>query len=182
VDAALLSKVLGKDALFSKTYGRFALLRDLRLLNSADRLDVMVRAVAGVKGENFIRGNLYEIQAAAEIMRNGGKEMKIFREVVDVGAGRTDIDFIIDGVYYQAKSGPVTVKQVEEWVKKVKEHAKEAGNNSPVIKYVMPQSAIDATEDKVKAFLSCSRRTWNLRGQGLAYPFPRRIPSHVAEA
>jgi hypothetical protein len=153
VDAALLSKVLGKDALFSKTYGRFALLRDLRLLNSADRLDVMVRAVAGVKGENFIRGNLYEIQAAAEIMRNGGKEMKIFREVVDVGAGRTDIDFIIDGVYYQAKSGPVTVKQVEEWVKKVKEHAKEAGNNSPVIKYVMPQSAIDATEEKVKAFL-----------------------------
>ena len=30
--------------------------------------------------------------------------------------------------------------------------------------------------------LSCSRRTWNLRGQGLAYPFPRRIPSHDPEA
>ena len=153
VDATLLSRVLAKDALFSATYNRFALLRDLRLLSSADRLDVMVRTVAGVKGENFIRGNLYEIQAAAEIMRNGGTEMKIFREVVDVGAGRTDIDFIIDGVYYQAKSGPVTVKQVEEWVKKVKEHAKDAGNNTPVIKYVMPQSAIDATPQKVKDFL-----------------------------
>jgi hypothetical protein len=30
--------------------------------------------------------------------------------------------------------------------------------------------------------VSCSRRTWNLRGQGLAYPFPRRIPSHDPEA
>ena len=39
------------------------------------------------------------------------------------------------------------------WTRKVKEHAKAAGNNSPVIKYVMPQSAIDATEEKVKAFL-----------------------------
>jgi hypothetical protein len=34
----------------------------------------------------------------------------------------------------------------------------------------------------IRLGLSCSRRTWNLRGQGLAYPFPRRIPSHVAEA
>jgi hypothetical protein len=72
---------------------------------------------------------------------------------VNVGAKRTDIDFIIDGVYYQAKSGPVTMNQVKEWVEKVKEHAKATGNNSPVIKYVMPQSAIDATEQKVKDFL-----------------------------
>jgi hypothetical protein len=153
VDAALLSKVLAKDALFTTTYNRLALLRDLRLLSSADRLDVMVRAAAGATFPNFIRGNLYEIQAAAEIMRNGGKEMKIFREVVNVGAGKTDIDFIIDGVYYQAKSGPVTMNQVKEWVEKVKEHAKATGNNSPVIKYVMPQSAIDATPQKVKDFL-----------------------------
>jgi len=153
VDAALLSKVLAKDALLTATYNRLALLRDLRLLSSADRLDVMVRAVAGATFPNSIRGNLYEIQAAAAIMRNGGKEMKIFREVVNVGAGKTDIDFIIDGVYYQAKSGPVTVRQVEEWVKKVKQHAKATGDNSPVIKYVMPQSAIDATPQKVKDFL-----------------------------
>jgi len=153
VDAVLLSKVLSNDALFSATYNRLALLRDLRQLSSADRLEVMVRAVAGATLPNFIRGNLYEIHTAAEIMRNGGKEMKIFREVVNVGAGRTEIDFIIDGVYYQAKSGPVTMRQVKEWVTKVKEHAKAAGDNSPVIKYVMPQSAIDATPQKVKAFL-----------------------------
>jgi hypothetical protein len=30
--------------------------------------------------------------------------------------------------------------------------------------------------------VSCSRRTWNLRGQGLAHPFPRRIPFHDQEA
>lgn len=72
---------------------------------------------------------------------------------MNVGTGKTDIDFIIDGVYYQAKSGPVTMKQVKDWVRKVKEHAKAAGDNSPVIKYVMPQSAIDATPQKVKDFL-----------------------------
>jgi hypothetical protein len=58
VDAALLSKVLSKDALFNATYNRLALLRDLRLLSSADRLDVMVRAVAGATFPNFIHGNL----------------------------------------------------------------------------------------------------------------------------
>lgn len=30
-----------------------------------------------------------------------------------------------------------------------------------------------------KVLLFCSRRIWNLRGDGLAYPFPRRIPSHA---
>jgi hypothetical protein len=112
-----------------------------------------VRGIAGATVENFIRGNLYEIQAAAAIMRNGGSEMKIFRELVQVEAGKTDIDFIIDGVYYQAKSGKVTMPQAKDWVKKAIEHAKKAGDNSPVIKYVMPQSAIDATPQKVKDFL-----------------------------
>lgn len=58
-----------------------------------------------------------------------------------------------NGTYAVEKSGPVTMRQVKEWVTKVKEHAKAAGDNSPVIKYVMPQSAIDATPQKVKDFL-----------------------------
>jgi hypothetical protein len=153
VDAALLSKILAKDDLFTATYNRLALLRDLRVLHAAERLDVAVRGIAGATFPNFIRGNLYEIQAAAAIMRNGGNEVKIFRELVDVGAGKTDIDFIIDGVYYQAKSGKVTMPQAKDWVKKAIQHAKKAGDNSPVIKYVMPQSAIDATPKKVKDFL-----------------------------
>lgn len=153
VDAALLSKVLAKDALFTATYNRLALLRDLRILHAADRLDVMVRAVAGATLPNFIRGNLYEIQAAAAIMRAGGGEVKIFRELVKVAAEKTDIDFIINGVYYQAKSGPVDMNQVKAWVTKATEHGKAAGNAQPVLKYVMPQSAIDATSQKVKDFL-----------------------------
>jgi len=30
--------------------------------------------------------------------------------------------------------------------------------------------------------LSCSRRTWNLCGLGLAYPFPRSFPHHVPDS
>ena len=43
-------------------------------------------------------------------------------------------------------------------------------------------SAFHPTAEDVQALgqlpVSCSRRIWNLRGDGLAYPFPRRIPSH----
>ncbi len=45
------------------------------------------------------------------------------------------------------------MRQVKEWVEKATRHANAAGNNRPVLKYVMPQSAIDATSQKVKEFL-----------------------------
>jgi hypothetical protein len=153
IDAALVSKVLAKDGLFTATYNRFALLRDLRTLSDADRLDMAVRGLASATVPNFIRGNLYEIQAAAALVRAGGGEVKIFRELVQGAAGKTDIDFIINGVYYQAKSGPVTMSQVKAWVDKATKHGKAGGNADPVLKYVMPQSAIDATPENVKRFL-----------------------------
>jgi transposase len=63
--------------------------------------------------------------------------------------------------------------QIYRWQAALFEHGADVFDLKKGRRAKAAESAKDA-----RIALSCSRRIWNLRGDGLAYPFPRRIPSH----
>jgi hypothetical protein len=132
VDEAMLRKLLTYDELFSTTYDRLRFLGDLRALSGAQRLDILVKYLANPV-ENFRLGRLYELQAAAAIAGEGGT-ITIVGKYVKNAQGITDVDFIINGVYYQAKRGwsGASVEETLAWIAKAKE------DGAQTIKYVCP--------------------------------------------
>jgi hypothetical protein len=123
-------------------------------------VDIIDSTADATKKAQWIYGRLYEFRVAAWLKAQG-KSVNFIDEFVQAaeGLGKTDIDVVADGVYYQAKSsagafgtGQKALDAVEEWVKKARKHAELNGIDPPVIKYVVPN--LDMVPENVKAFLA----------------------------
>lgn len=135
IDVATIEKVLSFDDLFKPSYTRLNFLEDLRLVADADGVHQFVAHLANPI-PNFRVGRLYELQAAGKILRDfGGSTIQWMSKVTRKANGTfdTDFDFIIDGVYYQAKSGSIgSLDSVTKWI------AQARADGATMIKYVTP--------------------------------------------
>ncbi|MEM9657921.1 MAG: hypothetical protein AAF961_06120, partial [Planctomycetota bacterium] len=106
-------------------------------------------------------GRLYELQAASELVRSGAvSNIEFVSKFSRTAEGRTDIDIIADGVYYQVKiskdafrqGGKIAdaPKKAQAWVAKARQDAIDSGILDPVIKYIVPSA--DVVPDSVQAF------------------------------
>lgn len=145
IDAAMLERLLSFDALFSASYTRLRFLEDLRLVADADGLESLAKQMISTT-PNFRVGHLYELQAGARIRTQVGGSTIKFVVRISPEPGPTDIDFIIDGVYYQAKSGSIgSLDSVKKWI------AKARADGATMIKYVIPGGKNSVPADILEA-------------------------------
>jgi hypothetical protein len=158
LDASMVQKLLTHDALFTASYTRMRFLEDLRIVSEAEGLQSWAKQLFSTF-PNAVPGRLYELQAAATIMRNGGgNSMQWIAKVArnPDGSFLTDFDFIIDSVYYQAKRGwgAESVSTTAAWIAKAK------ADGAQTIKYVTPGGP-SAVPQAVRNYLQSNKNPMN---------------------
>jgi hypothetical protein len=159
IDVARLNRMLSNNQLFTAAYDRSQMLADLRVVADSEGVDNLAINLAIAAEDAWAKGRIYELQAAAKIIReNTGWKVTFvskYTKEIDPNTGLrldwTDVDFIVnDGlgnhIYYQAKttagafgSSPfAAARETLRWIRLAQNDAVQSGVTSQIIKYVVP--------------------------------------------
>ncbi|MDQ8208061.1 hypothetical protein QEH52_11115 [Coraliomargarita sp. SDUM461003] len=168
INPELVKKALNNANVFGSQYRHANLLMDIGEVSTVKGLDLALDTLKSTaRGINQTKGYRYEIEGAAELVRQGHNVVEFSKRVNvpwDDAAqalgktGRTDIDVVVsngaDLFYYQFKRSTIalrTLKHAQAWVTKALLDLDEVGNYSRVI-YAMPNGANDLTSTVKKWF------------------------------
>lgn len=124
---------------------------------SPDDVDKLCRTLANASSIGA-KGRRYEPEAMAHLIdAKGISKVEAIQKFSHTVAGKTDIDFIGDGVYYQMKRSKNAFRspkadKVQKWIEKAVE------DGASKIRYVVPNKASDVPKSARKMINSYSKK------------------------
>ncbi len=140
IDPELTKKILANQNLLSDAYKQADLLKDMGTVADIPGFHKLTKMMQS--SNSAVHGFRYELEIAAH-HRRAGASITFISNHIDTIVGKTDVDLIIEGVYYQAKSTSGAFRSLDTtkaWVAKAMADMGGSASYSR-IKYVVPSAA-----------------------------------------
>ncbi len=134
----MLDNCVAAPTICSPSYTVQKLIDDLEVVAEIDGFAKLTGGLINPV-QNFAEGFRYELEVAAHFVRMGKNVSAVSLDVFEGSVKATDIDIVVDDVFFQNKKGNFgTSAQIENWVGKA---IKEAGGDASKVRYLTPNPA-----------------------------------------